>query len=164
MATDFLDGSHIVGGKNNGRSFFCSSVFLFFRSSTLMGSNPLNGSSKISISGSCRTVVMNCTFGPFLWIILLLSDPTRPRFRISRTRLSIVESRHDGSLLSDEPDKRPVHRLSSFIEASFFRQITDAVHVGRFQFMVFKIKFTRIRSCNLVYNSDQRSLSGSVGA
>ena len=37
-----------------------------------MGSNPLNGSSKISISGSCRTVVMNCTF----WAIPLDNSST----------------------------------------------------------------------------------------
>ena len=29
MATDFLDGSHIVGGKNNGRSFLRSSSISF---------------------------------------------------------------------------------------------------------------------------------------
>lgn len=38
--------------------FFRNSNISFFRSSTLIGSKPLKGSSKISISGSCRTVVM----------------------------------------------------------------------------------------------------------
>ena len=31
MATDFLDGSHIVGGKNNGRSFFAQFQYFFFQ-------------------------------------------------------------------------------------------------------------------------------------
>ena len=64
----------------------------------LTGSKPLNGSSKISNSGSCSTVTMNCTF----WAIPLLSSstflshqPAMPNFsnhRFSRSVASRLES------------------------------------------------------------------------
>ena len=41
---------------------FFSSKISFLSNSALTGSNPLNGSSKISSSGSWSTVVMNCIF------------------------------------------------------------------------------------------------------
>ena len=37
MATDFLDGSHIVGGKNNGRSFFAQFQYFFFQEFDING-------------------------------------------------------------------------------------------------------------------------------